>query len=167
MGNINSVLSKVIDISFLKHSRPKDYKNYGNWQRCMQYVIPLIYIYINEQSDKHYYEHCEQKHAPNKQTDEYRQDFFPPDFDDCRLAAGGGFAALFCFTRRSSSRAELFLDWGRGLMSSKKSVKWSKYRHTIFQWKYWMLTIVFIRNLNIFEILNSSDSTFYCFICHG
>ena len=55
----------------------------------------------------------------NKQTNR-RQDFFPPDFDDCRLAAGGGFAALFCFTRRSSSRAELFLDWGRGLMSSKK-----------------------------------------------
>ena len=61
------------------------------------------------------------KPPTNKQMNR-RQDFFPPDFDDCRLAAGGGFefAALFCFTRRSSSRAELFLDWGRGLMSSKK-----------------------------------------------
>lgn len=49
-----------------------------------------------------------------------RQDFFPPDFDDCRLEVGAGFAALG-FPRRSSSRAEPFLDcldWGRGLMSS-------------------------------------------------
>lgn len=50
-----------------------------------------------------------------------RQDFFPPDFDDCRLEVGAGFAALG-FPRRSSSRAEPFLDcldWGRGLMSSE------------------------------------------------
>lgn len=50
-----------------------------------------------------------------------RQDFFPPDFDDCRLEVGAGFAALG-FPRRSSSRPEPFLDcldWGRGLMSSE------------------------------------------------